>query len=257
MPSGLVILDKPSGPTSFDCVERVGKIFGVKRCGHTGTLDPKVTGVLLIMVGEARKMAPLFEKADKTYTGVMHLHCSVATEQLQKVIDEFTGEITQLPPRLSRVKRVERPRTVYSMKIDKIEGPDVMITIRCQHGTYIRKLFHDMGEKLGCGAHMSFLRRTAAGKFSIEEAVTFEELEKNPEKFLIPNEQIIERLGLKKLVLPEEMEKPVSNGMPIKLEEPQKYEEGEKVAVFIGGKLRAIGLAREGKVFIERLILVD
>jgi tRNA pseudouridine(55) synthase len=98
MISGLVILDKPTGLTSFDCVERVGNIFGVKKAGHTGTLDPKVTGVLLILVGEARKLAPLFEKMDKTYLRVMHLHREVETEKLDKVLEKFKGAITQLPP---------------------------------------------------------------------------------------------------------------------------------------------------------------
>jgi len=256
MPSGLIILDKPSGPTSFDCVERVGKIFGVKKCGHTGTLDPKVTGVLLVMVGETRKLAPLFEKADKTYTGIMHIHEEVTEDKLLEIIYEFTGDITQLPPRLSRVKRVERQRTIHYMKLDKIEEQDATITIHCQHGTYIRKLFHDMGEKLGTGAHMKYLRRIAAGKFGINEAVTFEDLEKNPEKYLIPNEQIIERLGVKKIILPKEMEKAVTNGVPAAITEPEKYIEGEKVAVFVEDKLRALGVVKEGKVWMERIILI-
>jgi H/ACA ribonucleoprotein complex subunit 4 len=254
-PSGLVILDKPSGPTSFDCVERVGKIFGIKKTGHTGTLDPKVTGVLLILVGEARKLAPLFEKADKTYTGIMHIHDEVTEDKLLEIIYEFTGDITQLPPRLSRVKRVERQRTIHYMKLDKIEGQDATITIHCQHGTYVRKLFHDMGEKLGTGAHMKYLRRIAAGKFGIEESVTFEDLEKNPKKYLISNEIIIDRLGVKRLVLPKEMEKAVTNGVPVNLEKPEEFKDGEKMAVFVEERLRAMGLVKEGKVLMERIIL--
>jgi len=256
MPSGLVILDKPSGPTSFDCVERVGKLFKVKRTGHTGTLDPKVTGVLLILVGETRKLAPLFEKADKTYTGIMHIHDEVTEDKLLEIIYEFTGDITQLPPRLSRVKRVERQRTIHYMKLDKLEGNDATITIHCQHGTYVRKLFHDMGEKLGTGAHMKYLRRIAAGKFGIEEMVTIEELEKNPEKYLIPNEVIIDRLGTKKLVLPKEMEKAVANGVPVVLEKPKEFAEGEKIAVFVDDRLRALGVVKEGRVLMERIILI-
>ncbi|MBN2095356.1 MAG: hypothetical protein JW727_04875 [Candidatus Aenigmarchaeota archaeon] len=256
MVSGLIILDKPSGPTSFDCVERVGKIFGEKRCGHTGTLDPKVTGVLLVLVGEARKLVPFFEKADKTYTGIMHMHSEFDTDKLHEIIYEFTGDITQLPPRLSRVKRVERQRTIHCMKIDRIEGQDATIIIHCQHGTYVRKLFHDMGEKLGTGAHMKYLRRIAAGKFGIDEAVTFEELEKAPEKHLIPMEEVIERLGIKKLVLPKEMEKQVSNGVPIVLETPEDYPSEEKIAIFVEENLRALGKERGRKVAIERLILI-
>lgn len=142
------------------------------------------------------------------------------------------------------------------MKLDKIEEQDATITIHCQHGTYIRKLFHDMGEKLGTGAHMKYLRRIAAGKFGINEAVTFEDLEKNPEKYLIPNEQIIERLGVKKIILPKEMEKAVTNGVPAAITEPEKYIEGEKVAVFVEDKLRALGVVKEGKVWMERIILI-
>jgi predicted rRNA pseudouridine synthase len=255
MPSGLIILDKPSGPTSFDCVERVGKIFGEKKCGHTGTLDPKVTGVLLVLVGEARKLAPLFEDADKTYTGVMHMHDNTTTEQLRAIINDFTGEITQLPPRRSRVKRVERQRTVFGMTIDKVEGQDITMTIKCERGTYIRKLFHDMGEKLGTGAHMKYLRRIEVEGFTEKEAVTFEELEKSPNNHLLPNEEIIQRLGIAKLLLPPSMEKIVANGMPINLNEPESFKEGEKVGVFIEGRLRAIGTKIEGKVKIERGIL--
>lgn len=255
MPSGLVILDKPSGPTSFDCVARVGKIFGEKKCGHTGTLDPKVTGVLLVLVGEARKLAPLFEEADKTYTGIMHLHDNTSAEQLQAIIDEFTGEITQLPPRRSRVKRVERQRTIFGMTIDNVEGQDVTMTIKCERGTYIRKLFHDMGEKLGTGAHMKYLRRIEVEGFTEKEAVVFEELEKSPEKYLLPNEEIIKRLKIARLFLPSSMEKIVRNGMPVNLKEPENFEEDERVAVFVEGKLKAIGRKQEDKVKIERGIL--
>jgi tRNA U55 pseudouridine synthase TruB len=103
---------------------------------------------------------------------------------------------------------------------------------------------------------MKYLRRIAAGKFGINEAVTFEDLEKNPEKYLIPNEQIIERLGVKKIILPKEMEKAVTNGVPAAITEPEKYIEGEKVAVFVEDKLRALGVVKEGKVWMERIILI-
>lgn len=253
MLSGLIILDKPSGMTSFDCVEKVGKIFGIKKAGHTGTLDPKVTGVLLILVGEARKLAPLFENMDKTYNGIMHLHKEVEKEKLNKTLEKFRGEIKQLPPKKSRVARVERKRKIHRLDIKKIEGKDVTLEIECEHGLYVRKLFHDIGEELGVGAHMKYLRRIAVGNFKEKEVISFEKLERGKEKYLISNEEIISRLKTEKIVVDEKEDKKVRNGMPIQTD--RKLKKGERVAIFVGPKLRAIGTAKKNKIKIDRVLL--
>ena len=253
MISGLVVLDKPSGMTSFDCVESVQRIFGVRKAGHTGTLDPKVTGVLLILIGEARKLAPLFEKMDKTYVGVMHLHKETDSKKLNKVLEMFRGEIRQLPPKRSRVARVERKRKIHKLEIKEIEGKDVTLEIKCEHGTYIRKLFSDIGEKLGVGAHMKCLRRTSVDDFSENEAIVFEQLKKDREKCLISNEAIVSRLRIKKILVDKEDEKKVRNGVP--LEKNKKIKTGERVAIFVGKKLRAIGTASENRIKIDRVLL--
>jgi H/ACA ribonucleoprotein complex subunit 4 len=252
--SGLIVLDKPAGLTSFDCVERVRKIFGVKKAGHTGTLDPKVTGVLLILLGEARKLAPFFEKMDKSYIGVMHLHKEVEVEKLTEVLQKFKGKIVQLPPRKSRVKRVPRKRKIYKLEIKKIEGKDVTLLVKCEHGTYIRKLFWDIGQELKVGAHMKYLRRIAVNGFEEKEAISLEKLEKEKEKYLISNENIISRLNIKKIVVGKEKEKKIRNGVPIFLRD-KKLEIGERVAIFVENKLVAIGSVEKDKIKIDRVLL--
>lgn len=251
--SGLVILDKPTRLTSFDCVEKVRDIFNVKKAGHTGTLDPKVTGVLLILIGEARKLSPLFEKMDKTYIGVMHLHGIFSQDTLKEVIKKFEGEIIQTPPKKSRVKRVPRKRKIYKIEILEINGNDVKLLIRCQHGTYIRKLFHDIGVELGCGAHMKFLRRIAVNGFTEEESVDLEKLKLYQDKYLIKNEEIIERLDIKKLVLTEEYRKKVENGLNL---ENKDFSDGELVAIFIKDKFLAYGYAQKEKIKIKRVLKI-
>ncbi|RLJ00143.1 MAG: RNA-guided pseudouridylation complex pseudouridine synthase subunit Cbf5 [Candidatus Aenigmatarchaeota archaeon] len=256
MTSGLIILDKPSGPTSFDCVEGVGRIFGIKKAGHTGTLDPKVTGVLLILLGETRKLAPLFEKLDKIYVGVMHLHNEVPLKKLEECVKKYTGVITQLPPVKSRVKRVERKRKIHRFEIQKVEGNDITLLIDCEHGTYIRKLFHDMGEELGCGAHMKHLRRIGVSVFREEEVVSYDDLKEGKEKYIIPNEKIIERLKIKTISVSKEEGSKVENGVPIQIEDKNDFVQGERVAIFIEDKLRAIGTVEEERIKINRLLNV-
>ncbi len=255
MISGLIILDKPSGPTSFDCVELVRKIFNVEKAGHTGTLDPKVTGVLLILLGESRKLAPLFEKLDKTYLGIMHLHGEIETEKLKETLKKFEGEITQIPPVKSRVKRVARKRKIHRLEIKEINGKDITLLIECEHGTYIRKLFSDIGEELGFGAHMKYLRRIAVDGFMEEEVINLESLREGKEKYLIKNEEIISRLRIKKISVSKEEENKVENGIPVPLEN-EKFVQGERVGVFVENKLRAIGTVEKEEVKIDRVLKV-
>ena len=159
----VINLDKPSGPTSHQVVAWLKEILGMK-VGHGGTLDPKVTGVLPIGVGRATKVLRLFLLAGKEYVAWMHIHRDVPEDKVIKVLKEFEGEIIQKPPLKSAVKKVPRKRRVYCIKVLEIDGRDWLLQIAVEAGVYIRKLIHDIGRKLGTGAHMQQLRRIRVGE---------------------------------------------------------------------------------------------
>jgi H/ACA ribonucleoprotein complex subunit 4 len=163
---GIINIDKPKGPTSHQVSDYVQKILEIKKSGHSGTLDPAVTGVLPIATGRATRIVQTLLKAGKEYVGIMHLHKDVKEETLKKIIREFTGKIKQRPPLKSAVKRVERFREIYYLEILEIDGKDVLFKVGCEAGTYIRTLCHQIGQALGVGAHMAELRRTKAGPFN-------------------------------------------------------------------------------------------
>lgn len=173
---GIVNIDKPSGPTSHQVSAYVKKILIINKAGHSGTLDPKVTGVLPIALGKATKVVQTLLKAGKEYVCLMHLHKPVAEFKLYKVFEEFTGRIRQLPPIKSSVKRRWRFRKVYYSDVLEVKDQDVLFRVGCQAGTYIRKLTHDIGQSLQVGAHMSELRRTKAGPFDETNLYTLQDL---------------------------------------------------------------------------------
>lgn len=162
--SGIVVIDKPKGPTSHEVAAWVGKMLGCQ-VGHAGTLDPQVSGVLLIMLGNAVRLAPLLLQHDKEYVCLMRLHKDVDRERILKIADEFTGRLYQRPPRKSAVKRALRIREIQKIEILDIEGKLVLFRVQCDAGTYIRSLCHHIGLALGAGAHMQELRRTRSGSF--------------------------------------------------------------------------------------------
>jgi H/ACA ribonucleoprotein complex subunit 4 len=164
---GVINLDKSSGPTSFNVSEFAKKQLKARKTSHFGTLDPKVTGVLPVAINRACKLAGYFLGEDKTYVGIMQIHEDIELEKIEKAIKEkFLGEIIQLPPLKSRVKRQERPRTIYEFKLLEKEGKNILFKVKCEGGTYIRKLCTDLGDYLKIGAHMLELRRTNAGIFA-------------------------------------------------------------------------------------------
>ena len=174
---GIVNINKPSGPTSHQVSEYVQKILKIDKAGHSGTLDPAVTGVLPVALGRGTRIVQALLNAGKEYVGVMHLHKEVSKEELQKIINEkFLGKIRQLPPIKSAVKREERTREIYYFEILEIEEKDVLFRVGCEAGTYIRKLCHDIGQSLKVGAHMSELRRTKAGPFDESSMATLQDL---------------------------------------------------------------------------------
>ena len=173
---GIVNIDKPAGPTSHQVSAYVQKILNIKKSGHSGTLDPNVTGVLPVGLQKSTKIIQTLLKAGKEYVCVMHLHKKVPEYKLYKIFEKFTGKIKQLPPIKSSVKRQLRERTIYYIKILDIIDQDVLFQVGCQAGTYIRKLVHDMGQELKVGAHMAELRRTKAGPFTENTLFTLQDL---------------------------------------------------------------------------------
>ena len=166
---GLISLDKPRGPTSHEVVAWTRRLLEIEKAGHSGTLDPPVSGLLPIGLGQATKALSLLLLFPKEYRGVMRLHSSVPKKQLDAVVAEFTGEIFQRPPQRSSVSRQVRSRTVYELELTESEGNLHLFRCLCQSGTYIRKLVYDMGEVLGVGATMVELRRTKVGPIDDEK----------------------------------------------------------------------------------------
>jgi tRNA pseudouridine55 synthase/H/ACA ribonucleoprotein complex subunit 4 len=162
---GIIVIDKPKGPSSHEVAAWVGKMLGCQ-VGHAGTLDPQVSGVLLIMLGNAVRLAPLLLQHDKEYVCLMRLHKDVDRERILKLAEEFTGRLYQRPPRKSAVKRALRIREIRSLEILDLDNRLVLFRVQCDAGTYIRSLFHHMGLAAGAGAHMVELRRTRSGAFT-------------------------------------------------------------------------------------------
>ena len=217
---GIVIVDKPQGWTSQDVTARLRRVFGTRRIGHGGTLDPMATGVLPVFVGRATRAVEFFEHAEKTYETVLRLgittdtedmtgtvlteeNVSFTEEQLQETLADFRGEILQVPPMYSALKvngqklcdlarkgktveRQPRPITIHELSLVERGENTLRLRIRCSKGTYIRTLCKDIGEHLGCGGCMESLRRVAAGEYTIDEAVPLQTLldTEEPEKYL-------------------------------------------------------------------------
>ena len=173
---GVVVIDKPSGPTSHQTSAYVQQLLGIHKAGHSGTLDPKVTGVLPVATGKATRLVEYLLKAGKEYVGVMHVHKNVPQYELRKAQQTFIGKIQQLPPKRSAVARRVRTREVYAFEFLEVRQRDVLFRADVQAGTYIRKLCSNFGEEVGVGAHMAELRRTRASHYTEEQAVTLHTL---------------------------------------------------------------------------------
>ncbi len=174
---GIINLDKPRGPTSHTVTKLVKRILEYPgKIGHCGTLDPKVSGVLPIVLGNATKLSRIVAGSDKEYVGVLYVHGEVSKEELNEALEKFTGPIFQRPPVKSAVKRSLRVRRVYSIDLLESEGRFHLIKVHVESGTYIRKLFFDIGEYLGVGGSMRELRRIRSGIFSEKDSVTLQQL---------------------------------------------------------------------------------
>ena len=202
----IINIDKPTGPTSFTVSQFVKNSLNINKTSHFGTLDPMVTGVLPVALGRACRLNDYFMHRDKEYVGIMRIHEDVPEEKLKEALKSFIGKITQLPPVRSRVKRAERVREVKEFKILEIDGKDVLFHTIVQAGTYVRKLIHDLGEKIG-GAHMIELRRIKAGIFDESTLVNLYDLEKAIESYKEGSES-----ALRKILIPGEI---VSQVLPV------------------------------------------
>lgn len=174
--NGIIILDKPRGPTSHQVDAWVKQALELKKVGHGGTLDPNAVGVLPIGIGEATKALHVLLSAGKEYIGVMRLHKQVENNKIREVCQSFVGDVSQMPPVRSAVKRVRRKRQVYYFEIIQIRERDVLFRVGCEAGTYVRTLCVDIGRKLKTGAHLAELRRTKVGKMHEGEAITLHDL---------------------------------------------------------------------------------
>lgn len=176
--NGMIILDKPREPTSHQVVAWVKKILEVEKVGHGGTLDPNATGVLPIALGNATRSLQVLLSAGKEYVGIMRLHKKGINEKnIVSTCTSFVGDVYQIPPLRSAVKRVRRKRHVYYLDILEIkDDTDVLFRVGCEAGTYVRTLCVDIGKKLRCGAHLLELRRTRVGKLIEDSAVTLHDL---------------------------------------------------------------------------------
>lgn len=244
--SGVLVVDKPVGMTSHDVVQAVRRGTGIRRAGHTGTLDPRASGVLVVLIGPAVRLSEFVSASDKRYQATIRLGSSTDTydsegqysenrpvnhiteEQFEEVLSRFLGEIDQVPPPYSAVKvkgkkayelarkgeKVEldaRKINVYSLELLEWAPPEAVIDVYCSSGTYVRSLANDLGEILGCGAHLVGLRRTKSGQFSLREAVSLRRLQEaftagDWYQFLIPAADALPDWPLVELS-PDEVEK--------------------------------------------------
>jgi len=172
---GVVNLDKPPGPSAHQVSAWVKRLTGLEKAAHAGTLDPKVTGVLPTLLADGTRLVPALLEGAKEYVAVLELHAKPPTD-LEAVIAEFEGEIYQKPPRKSAVARKLRTREIYDLEVQEVGDRQALLRIRCESGTYVRKLCHDLGLALGTGAHMGDLRRTGTVPFDDTDLVTLHDL---------------------------------------------------------------------------------
>ncbi|MFN7138924.1 MAG: tRNA pseudouridine(55) synthase TruB [Limisphaerales bacterium] len=208
---GAILVDKPAGPTSHDVVDAIRRKFKIKKVGHCGTLDPGATGLLIIVLGKATKLSEKLMSDDKVYEGTIHFGettdsydadgrivsslpvLPMTLDELNEAAASFIGDQMQTPPMVSAIKKdgvplyklarkgveVERPARlihIYNFRFTRYDEPVGEFKVACTKGTYVRSLAHDLGQKLGCGAHLKTLRRSVSGKFDVKDALPLEEL---------------------------------------------------------------------------------
>ena len=280
--TGFLIVDKPEEMTSFKVVKEIRKLFsGQFKVGHTGTLDPLATGLLILAVGKATRLSEYFLKQDKCYIvkgrfglssdtydldgELKEVSCpEITKDALLKILKRFMGEIEQIPPAFSAIRikgkrayelarkgeKVElKPRRVkiYSLKLLDFSYPDFELEVCCSSGTYIRTLVHDIGNVLGCDAVVVELRRTKVGKITIDKAIPLSELIKgNIKNFLVPVDELLDMPEIK---LSPESKKRFKNGMKIRTETPNGF-----YKIYSDGEFLGIGVVKSNLLKPEKVL---
>lgn len=277
----MVVVDKPSGPTSHEVASWVREILDVDKAAHTGTLDPAVTGCLPVLLGNAARVSGVLAGADKEYVFVLELHDHVSTARVESLLEEFTGEILQRPPQVGSARRDLRRRRIHELEMLERDGDRVLCRVTCESGTYIRKLCHDLGLAAGVGGHMAELRRVRSGEFQVDDAVYLQTLadavaadaepvEGSPalDDVLVPIEEALDHLP--RVTVHDAVEDSVSEGSPVYaagvVSVADEADEGDIVAVYTeGGRVICVGelevdaddVGDTGAVVQPRHVLVD
>ena len=286
--NGVLMLDKSPGASSNAALQQAKRLYQAAKGGHAGTLDPLATGLLPVLFGEAAKFSSDLLEADKSYAAEIRLGVSTATadaegeviavkpvrvapEQLAAALLNFRGSILQTPPLYSALKhagkplyayaragveieRTPRPVTIYTLDLCWFEGDRLALSVTCSKGTYIRSIAHDLGQMLGCGAHLAALRRTAVGRFGLDRAHTLESLEAMPEAArdacLLPVDSLLQNLAEVRLEPADEAR--FLRGQAVRWEGPPQ----PRVRVYgAGGALLGVGEAvADGTILPKRVI---
>lgn len=288
---GVLVIDKPRGPTSFDVVRQVRSFLRIKKVGHTGTLDPMATGVLPLCLGEATKIAGHILEGDKAYEATVRLGAETDTqdaegkvvreapvpplslELLEPALARFRGSFEQLPPMYSAVKvdgkrlyalarageeveRAARRVTVHELTLRDFSASELKLSVRCSKGFFVRTLAFDLGRALGCGAHLTALRRTASGPFTLAHALPLAQLQElSPEQLaarLVPMEQALVELPALPVSAAEAVK--VKHGLPLELAEGRAAP-GKLRVMSPEGRLLAVAEAVEGRLRYLRVML--
>ncbi|WP_414449566.1 tRNA pseudouridine(55) synthase TruB [Burkholderia sp. 22PA0099] len=294
MLDGVLLLDKPIGLSSNDALIRAKRLYLAKKAGHTGTLDPLATGLLPLCFGEATKFSQDLLEADKTYEATMRLGIRTTTGDaegeaietrevvadraaIEAVLPRFLGEIVQVPPMYSALKRDGKPLyeyaragqtveregrqvTIHGLDLLACELPDVTFRVTCSKGTYVRTLAEDIGEALGCGAHLVALRRTGVGALTLEHAVTLDALSDAPaverDAWLQPVDALLSTFA--RVTLDADEAKRFRHGQRLRLAAEHEIgaEEGARVRVYDEAN-QLLGVARltDGVLAPERLVV--
>ncbi len=276
-PCGVVVVDKPAGMTSFDVVARMRRIYGTRRVGHTGTLDPDATGVLVVLVGRAAKAAEYITVGEKQYMATLRLGITTDTEDVTGEVltestdipdeaaviaaaESFRGEYMQIPPMYSALKRdgeklvdlarrgitVEREARrveIYSLVCEKLTDTDYALNVTCSHGTYIRTLCADIGAKLGCGGCMASLRRGQTGGFTLADAATIGTISDAPAAHLLPTESLFSSLPSE--IFTGKRKHAIRNGVAVPV---SGYKNGDRIRLFDDEGFFGLGEVKGGTV---------
>jgi tRNA pseudouridine55 synthase len=294
---GILLVDKPAGMTSHDVVDVLRKSTGIRKIGHTGTLDPGATGLLIMCIGKATRLSEHLMGMDKTYEGTMrfgvvtssydmqgevleeHEVPEITDAQLEEAMKPLTGDLMQVPPMVSAVKvggqrlyklarqgetveRPPRPVTVYEFSLLENDSPIVKFRVRCSSGTYVRSLCHDIGQHFGCGAALESLRRTRIGSHSIENASPLDALS-TPEEVESRLISIGDALDYPEVVVQPKGKTLISSGnavFPIDIESEIPDESGWIQVKSSGGELLALGKIEEcslGTKVVPKRVLVS